>query len=100
MADAQRSLALLAMRKGAMATLDQAATQLINLQPTVPEGYALRTVSETNRGQFSAAEEEVHKAIAVGPQSQLEFLLAAWRSLPVQAGLAQRPGLISEGIGA
>lgn len=36
--EAQRSLALLAMRQGDMGTLESAATQLIHLEPSAPEG--------------------------------------------------------------
>jgi cellulose synthase operon protein C len=72
--DAQRSLALLAMRKGDMTTLEQAATQLMTLQSGVPEGYSLRAVAEINRKQFAAAEEDIHKAIDIGPQSQLGYV--------------------------
>lgn len=74
MAEAQRSLALVAMRKGDMTTLADAATQLIHLKPGGPEGYALRAISEINLKQFPSAESDVHKAIEVGPQSQLGYV--------------------------
>jgi len=74
MIEAQRSLALLAMRQGDMGTLDQAATQLINLQPGSPDGYALRALSEINRKQLQAAEEDIRKAIAVDSQSHLAYV--------------------------
>lgn len=74
LADAQRSLALLAMHKGDMATLAEASTQLISLQPANPEGYALRAISEINRKQFTAAETDVQKSIATAPQSQLGYV--------------------------
>ncbi|MFY9908285.1 MAG: tetratricopeptide repeat protein [Candidatus Sulfotelmatobacter sp.] len=72
--DAQRSLASLAMRKNDMTTLYETATQMINLQPKSPEGYALRAVSEINRKQFDAADTDVHKAIDVAPQSQFGYV--------------------------
>ena len=74
LADAQRGLALLAMRQGDMSTLEQASTQLINLQPAVPEGYSLRALSEINRKQFTAAEADIHQAIATAPQSQMGYV--------------------------
>jgi len=72
--DAQRALALLAMRKGDIATLDQCATQMINLQPASPEGYALRAVSNINRNQLMEAEKDVRKAIEVAPQSAFGYV--------------------------
>src|ERR1017187_3036204 len=48
LADAQRALALLAMRRGDMTTLEQAATQMINLRSASPDGYALRAISYIN----------------------------------------------------
>ena len=72
--EAQRSLALLAMRKGDMATLQQAATQLINLRPASPEGYALRAVSEINLKQFVAAEADVHQTIQAAPNGHLGYV--------------------------
>ncbi len=74
LSDAQRSLAVLAMGKGDMTTLEQSATQLITLQPASPEGYALRAVSEINRKQFPAADADVHKSIEVAPQSQFGYV--------------------------
>ena len=53
--EAQRALAVLAMRKGDMSALEQAAAQVINLQPG-SHGYALRALSDINRKQFRAAQ--------------------------------------------
>ncbi len=72
--EAQRALALLAMRKGDMITLEQAAAQIINLRPELPDGYALRSISYINRKQFGAAQEDIRKAIEVGPHSQLGYV--------------------------
>jgi len=72
--EAQRSLAGVAMRKGDMSALGQAATQIISLQPTSPDGYALRAVSEINLKQFSAAEQDVRKAIEVAPQNPVGYV--------------------------
>ena len=54
--DAQRALAAAAMRQGDMGTLQEAATQMIRLQPASPEGYALRALSYINRKQYGEAE--------------------------------------------
>ncbi len=57
-----------------MTTLEQAATQMINLRPGSPDGYALRAISYINRKQFATAETDARKAIEVGPQSQLGYV--------------------------
>jgi tetratricopeptide (TPR) repeat protein len=72
--EAQRALATGAMREGDMATLEQTATQIISLQPTSPDGYAMRALSKINRKQFAAADEDVKKAINVAPQSAVGYL--------------------------
>lgn len=72
--DAQRALAALEMRKGDMNALDQTATQIINLQPASPEGYALRALSNVNRKRFSEADVDIRKAIEVAPQSAFGYV--------------------------
>jgi tetratricopeptide (TPR) repeat protein len=72
--EAQRALTTAAMRQGDMATLEQTATQIINLQPASPDGYAMRALSKINRKQFASAEEDVKKAIDVAPQSSLGYI--------------------------
>ncbi len=67
--EAQRALASAAMRQGDMATLREAATQIITQQPASPDGYALRALSYINRKQFDEAEKDVRKAIEVAPNS-------------------------------
>lgn len=74
LAEAQRELALVAMRKGDMTTLDQASTQLISLRSMLPDGYALRAVSEINRKQFRAAEADASKAIVVSPANAAGYV--------------------------
>ncbi len=54
--DAQKNLAGMALRKGDMTALEMAATQIIDLQPTSPDGYALRAISMINRNRFKEAE--------------------------------------------
>ena len=72
--EAQRALATAAMRQGDMVTLEQTATQIINLQPASPDGYAMRALSKINRKQFASAEEDVKKTIDVAPQSALGYI--------------------------
>ncbi len=72
--DAQRALASVAVRKHDMAGLEQAATQIISIQPASPDGYALRAVSFINRQQFNKAQQDVQKAIDVAPNSPIGFL--------------------------
>ncbi len=57
-----------------MSTLEQTATQIINLRPTVPDGYALRAVAEINRKQFLAAEQDARKAIEVAPANSAGYV--------------------------
>ena len=72
--DAQRALAGVAMRKGDMSALERAASQIISQQPTSPDGYALRAISDINRKLFGAAEQDAHQAIEVAPQSPLGYV--------------------------
>jgi tetratricopeptide (TPR) repeat protein len=72
--DAQKDLAGVALRKGDMTTLEMTATQIIELQPTSPDGYALRAISMINRSHFKEAEEDAHKAIEVAPQSPVGYV--------------------------
>src|SRR5581483_2324790 len=69
-----RSLALLAMRKGDTETLAQSATQMIALQPTSAEGYALRAAAETTQNKFADAEKDAGKSIEVSPQSAYGYV--------------------------
>ena len=63
-----------AMRHGDMDTLEQAATQIINLQPASPDGYAMRALAKINRKQFAAANEDARKAIEIAPQSAVGYI--------------------------
>jgi len=71
--DAQRAMASAAMRQGDMPTLQEAATQIITLQPTSPDGYALRALSFINRKQYGEAEKDIRKAIEIAPQSAFGY---------------------------
>src|SRR5581483_4467654 len=66
--DAQRALANIAMRRGDMVQLADIATQIVNAQPTAPDGYLLRAISEMNRKDADAAETDIRTAISLAPQ--------------------------------
>ena len=72
--DAQRELAVLAMRRGDMTTLAQTSAQIIAFRPTSAEGYALRAVSEINQKQFREADADVRRAIEVAPASAAGYV--------------------------
>ncbi len=74
MLDAARSLASAAMRQGDSATLEEASTQLIVLQPASPEGYALRALANINRKHYGEAEQDIRKAIAIAPGSAFGYV--------------------------
>jgi cellulose synthase operon protein C len=72
--EAHRGLLLVALRKGDMAELEGRASQIIELQPAAPDGYAMRALSRIRREQLSQAEPDVQKAISVAPQSPIGYL--------------------------
>ncbi|PYX15453.1 MAG: hypothetical protein DMG84_11575 [Acidobacteria bacterium] len=72
--EAQRALAAVALRKHDMAALERAASQIINLQPASPDGYALRGASFINRKQFDKAAQDIRQAIDVAPQSAAGYV--------------------------
>lgn len=72
--DAERALADEAMGKGDMNGLQDAANQMIRLQPGSPEGYSLRALANINLNQFDAAERDVRRAISVAPQSAFGYV--------------------------
>jgi tetratricopeptide (TPR) repeat protein len=70
----ERALADSALRKGDPTALEQYATKIIALQPSSPDGYALRAVSYTSRQQFVRAEPDVRKAMEVAPQNPVGYV--------------------------
>jgi cellulose synthase operon protein C len=74
MVEAQRALAGVGMRKGDMSALEEAASQMISLQPTWPDGYALRALAHIKRQQLAEAENDAQKAIAVAPRSPVGYV--------------------------
>ncbi len=74
MVEAQHGLAGIAIRKNDMAALEQAATAIISSQPSSPDGYALRAISNINRRHLADAEADVQKSVAVSPQSPVGYV--------------------------
>lgn len=74
MLDAARSLASAAMRQSDPATLEEASTQLIVLQPASPDGYALRALANINRKHYGEAEQDIRRAIAIASQSAFGYV--------------------------
>ena len=72
--DAQRSIADAAMLLGDMNTLEDAANQMIRLQPGSPDGYALRALANINRQHYVEAEQDIRKAIDVSPQNAFGYV--------------------------
>ena len=72
--DALRALAGLALERGDMEALDRQASEMIQLQPASPEGYALRALSNINRKRFPAAEVDVRKAIEASPEGSFGYV--------------------------
>jgi tetratricopeptide (TPR) repeat protein len=72
--DAERSIANAAMLEGDMISLEDAASQMVRLQPGSPEGYGLRALSNTNRARYAVAEQDVRRAIEAAPQSAFGYV--------------------------
>jgi tetratricopeptide (TPR) repeat protein len=72
--EAHRALLLVALRKSDMAEVERRSSQIVELQPTAPDGYAMRALSRIRREQLSQAEPDVQKAISVAPQSPIGYL--------------------------
>ena len=74
MVEADRALAGLALQKSDMAGLERYSSQIIQLQPASPDGYALRSISLMARKRFSGAEQDARKAIEVAPQASAGYV--------------------------
>ncbi len=96
MLQAQRTLALSAMRTGDMDTLRAATSQMIYLQPDKAEGYALRAVAYINQKKFQLAQQDIQKAIAVDPASQLGYVQLGQPAVRSD-GLRSRSPVLSAG---
>ena len=71
--EAQQVLAMLAIRKGDVPLLGQAAEQMIHAQSSLPTGYLYRSAALMARGDQSRAEADLKKAIELAPQSPLGY---------------------------
>jgi tetratricopeptide (TPR) repeat protein len=72
--DAERDIADAAMQQGDMNGLQDAADQMIRLQPGSPEGYSLRALANINGKHYAEAEQDVRRAIAAAPQSSFGYV--------------------------
>jgi len=57
-----------------MNTLEDAANQMIRLQPGSPQGYGLRALANINRTHYTEAEQDIRRAIEVAPQSAFGYV--------------------------
>ena len=57
-----------------MNTLEDAANQMIRLQPGSPDGYSLRALANINRTHYVEAEQDIRRAIAAAPQSAFGYV--------------------------
>lgn len=74
LAEAQKSLALAEANNSEWDALAQTAGQMINRQPNLPDGYALRAISAINRKQLGKAEDDLRTAMQVAPQSPVGYI--------------------------
>ncbi|MGH9514613.1 MAG: tetratricopeptide repeat protein [Terriglobales bacterium] len=74
MVEADRALAGLALQKSDIAGLDRYSSEIIQLQPASPDGYALRSISLMARKRYPAAELDARKAIEVAPQAPAGYV--------------------------
>jgi cellulose synthase operon protein C len=74
LADAQRSLAALEMRRGDMNALSQTAEQIITSAPQAPDGYLMRALAEMNRQKYSDAEQDLTKVMGMAPRSAAPYV--------------------------
>jgi len=74
LADAQRSLAALEMRRGEMNALSQTAEQIITSAPQAPDGYLMRALAEMNRQKYSDAEQDLTKVMGMAPRSAAPYV--------------------------
>ncbi|MGB0007359.1 MAG: tetratricopeptide repeat protein, partial [Candidatus Sulfotelmatobacter sp.] len=74
LADAQRALAGLEMRRGDMNALSQTAEQIITSAPQAPDGYLMRALAEMNRQKYSDAEQDLTKVMGMAPRSAAPYV--------------------------
>ncbi|MGB8579331.1 MAG: tetratricopeptide repeat protein [Candidatus Sulfotelmatobacter sp.] len=74
LADAQRALAALEMRRGDMNALSQTAEQIITSASQAPDGYLMRALAEMNRQKYSDAEQDLTKVMGMAPRSAAPYI--------------------------
>src|SRR5262249_20739757 len=74
LSDAQRALALSAVRRGDLDAVTQAAQQIITIEPSSGDGYLLRAAAETSREKFTEAETDLQAAMQRSPQSSAPYI--------------------------
>ena len=74
LAEAQRALAAVSIRKNDWNALSQIAGTIIQIAPNSPEGYGFRSIAELNLKQYPRAEEDINKTIQVAPQSPVGYV--------------------------
>ena len=64
------------LEQGDLGSLQQTATQIINLEPKSPEGYLLRAQGNIKSKHFSQAGDDVDKAIEIAPDSAEGYVVS------------------------
>lgn len=87
----EEALVQVALRKGDFELLSDSAEELIKIDPSAPNGYVLRAMSEAKRKQSDKVEEDLAKAIQIAPQQAVGYIgLAAWRMNQKKFGEAEK----------
>jgi len=74
MVDAHRALARVAVYRNDPSGLAQEADQIIEIQPTAPDGYLLRALAERLRKQYSTADEFIHRSLEKEPNNPAAYV--------------------------
>jgi len=72
--EAYRALALYSLQKHDMAGMEQDGAGIIALEPSSPDGYAMRSLALMTQKQFPGAEQDARKALELAPQSAAGYL--------------------------
>jgi len=91
LAEAQRALAAVSIRKNDWNALNQIASMIVQLAPMSPEGYGFRSVADLNLKQYTRAEQDINKTIEVAPQSPVGYIqMGNLRQIQKQYGDAEK----------
>jgi tetratricopeptide (TPR) repeat protein len=74
MAETQRSLVNIALRKGDVSLLSESAEQLMKIEPRAAEGYVYHSQAMLNAGEKAEAEADLKKAIDVAPDDPTAYV--------------------------